>query len=87
MGKLWPDIECWLGSIVDFQEFQTSIAKNPYIFVIFQGGGGGRLDPPMVFEYLWTIDKNLSINIMGVQKESIFLTHYDIVLNLLNYSN
>ena len=35
----------------------------------------------MVSEYLCTIDKNLSINIIGVQRESIFLTHYDIVLN------
>ena len=34
-------IECWLGSFVIFQGIRTSIAKKPYIFVIFQGGGGG----------------------------------------------
>ena len=29
-----------------FQGFRTSIAKEPYIFVIFQGGGGtGGPDP------------------------------------------
>ena len=35
-----------------FQEIQDDIAKNPYIFVIFQGGGGGGgadpLDLPMI---------------------------------------
>ena len=32
---------CWLGSSVVFQGIQTSIiAKKPYSFVIFQGGGG-----------------------------------------------
>ena len=55
----WPDIECWLGSFVNFQGIQTSTAKKTYIFVNFQGGGGGGgggggvrhlvplLDPPM----------------------------------------
>ena len=33
----WPNNECWLGSFVIFQGIQTSIAKKPYIFVIFQG--------------------------------------------------
>ena len=59
----WPNIECWLGSLVIFQGIQTSVAKKPYIFVIFQGswGGGGGvrtpcslLDPPMT--YINTID-------------------------------
>ena len=36
----WPNKECWLGSFVIFQGFRTSIAKKPYIFVIFQGGAG-----------------------------------------------
>ena len=33
----WPNIECWL---VIFQGIRTSIAKKPYIFVIFQVGSG-----------------------------------------------
>ena len=41
----WPNIECWLGSFVIFQRIQTSIAKKPYIFVIFQGWGGGSRPP------------------------------------------
>ena len=35
-----PKIEYWLGSFEIFQGIWTSIAKRPYIFVIFQGGGG-----------------------------------------------
>ena len=44
MAFRWPNIECWLGSFVIFQGIRTSFAKKPYIFVIFQmgGGGGGR---------------------------------------------
>ena len=34
-----PDIECWLGSFVIFLVISTSIAKEPYSFVIFQGVG------------------------------------------------
>ena len=34
----WPNIECWLGSFVIFQGIRTSIAKKPYIVVIFQVG-------------------------------------------------
>ena len=34
-------IKCWLGSFVIFQGIRTSIAKKPYISVIFQWGGGG----------------------------------------------
>ena len=33
-------MECWLGGFVIFQGIPTSIAKEPYIFIIFQGGGG-----------------------------------------------
>ena len=35
---MMANIECWLGSFVIFQGIRTSIAKKPYIFVIFQGG-------------------------------------------------
>ena len=38
-----PNIECWFGSFVIFQGIRTSVAKKPYIFVIFQGGGS---EPP-----------------------------------------
>ena len=45
--RWWPSIGCWIGSFVIFQGFRTSIAMKPYIFVIFQGGGGsGPLSPP-----------------------------------------
>ena len=39
VGRWWPITECWLGSFVVLQGIQTSIAKRPYIFVIFQGSG------------------------------------------------
>ena len=45
--RCWPNIECWLGSLVIFQGIRTSIAKKPYIFVIFRGGGGGGSGPPV----------------------------------------
>ena len=45
--RCWPNIECWLGGFVIFQGIRTSIAKKPYIFVIFfRGGGSGPLYPP-----------------------------------------
>ena len=55
-GRWWPNIKCWLGSFVIFQGVRTSIARKPYIFVIFQGGGGSGppvphptlLDPHMI---------------------------------------
>ena len=37
----------WLGSFVIFYVVGTSIAKKPYVFVIYQGGGGG-LDPQLL---------------------------------------
>ena len=37
-GRWWPTIECWLGSFVVLQGIRTSIAKEPFIFVIFHGG-------------------------------------------------
>ena len=43
--RCWPYIECWLGTFVIFKGIRASIAKNPYIFVIFQGGGGGLKKP------------------------------------------
>ena len=39
---LWLNIEWWLGSFVIF------IAKKPYIFVIFSGGGGGQTPCPLL---------------------------------------
>ena len=32
--RCWPNIECWLGSFLSFQEIQTNIARKAYIFVI-----------------------------------------------------
>ena len=42
-GRCWTYIECWLGSFVIFQGIRTSIAKKPYIFVIFSEG----YEPPV----------------------------------------
>ena len=42
-GRLWPDTECLLVSLLVLQEIRTNDAKKPSIIVIFQGGGG--LDP------------------------------------------
>ena len=36
-GRLWPKIECCLGSFVIFQGIRASVAKESYSFVIFQG--------------------------------------------------
>ena len=36
----WPNIECWLGSIVIFQWILASIAKKPYIFCFFREDPG-----------------------------------------------
>ena len=47
----WPNIKCWLGSFVIFQRIRTSIAKKPYIFVIFQVGSGPPDTPPP--PHLW----------------------------------
>ena len=33
--RYWPNIECCLGSFVNFQGFQTSIAMEPCSFVVF----------------------------------------------------
>ena len=46
-----PTLNAGFGSFVIFQGIRTSIAKKPYNFVIFQGGGGpgplSPFDPPM----------------------------------------
>ena len=41
------DIECRFCSLAIFQGIKTSIAKGPYIFMIFQVGGGGGSGPPV----------------------------------------
>ena len=38
-------MECWLGSFVVFQGILTSVAKEPYIFLIFPGGSGPPVPP------------------------------------------
>ena len=43
------NIECWLGSFVIFVNFlgiKTNIAKKPYTFCYFSGGGGGGPETP-----------------------------------------
>ena len=41
--RRWPNIEFWLGSFVIFSGSGPILLGNP-IFMIFQGGGGGK-DP------------------------------------------
>ena len=38
MAFSWLADDGWLGGFVIFQGIPNSIAKKPYIFVIFQGG-------------------------------------------------
>ena len=45
-GHWWPNIESLLGSCVILQGIRTSMAKKPYIFVIFQGRSGPPVPPP-----------------------------------------
>ena len=60
------------GSFVVFQRIRTSIAKKPYSFVIFRGGGGGP-DPmggTLIFSYKRRLGpffgvKFLNFNIFG----------------------
>ena len=42
---MMANIECWLGSFVIFQGIWTSIAKKPFIFVIFQRGSRPPVPP------------------------------------------
>ena len=47
-GRIWPNIECCLGSFVITQGQPDCIAKELYSFMIFQWEGGGcGLDPRM----------------------------------------
>ena len=64
-GRWWPNIKCWLRSFVVYSGNPTSIAKKPYIFVIFQGGGVSGppvppLDPLMTLH--WELDKMFLIH-------------------------
>ena len=49
-----PNNECRLGSFVIFQGTRTSIAKEPYSFVIFQGGGPDPLSPLWIHAWIFT---------------------------------
>ena len=44
--RLWPNIECWLGSFTNFKGVRTSIAKKPLYFCDFRGGDPDSLSPP-----------------------------------------
>ena len=44
-GRSVHKIKCWLDRFVIFQGIWTSIAKKPYIFVIFQRGFGPPAPP------------------------------------------
>ena len=67
-GPGWPHIECWLGSFVIFQGIWTSIAKKPFIFVIFQGWGG----PDPLSSPLW-----MSTCILICPSQSEHVVHVD----------
>ena len=56
----WPTLNAGFAAAI-FQGTRTRIARKPYIFVIFQGGGGPDLDPHMQFHdilVLTTCDKD-----------------------------
>ena len=61
--------ECWLGGFVIFQGIRTCIAKKPFIFVIFQGGGGGSGPPVPLWIRAWISN----INMLFVFINSCFL--------------
>ena len=52
--RWWPNIEFWLGSFVIFQGIWTNIAKKPYIFLWFFGGGGRIPSPPPHWIRAWS---------------------------------
>ena len=64
VGRWWPNIECWLSIFVIFQGIRTSIAKKPYIFVIFQGGPDPLSPPPSgsAHEHVATIFSRNCVN-------------------------
>ena len=72
-GRWWPDIKFWLGSFVIFQGAGTSIAKKPYMFVIFQGVWTPcpPLDPPM----------NFTPNLVGVELLHIMVWYFNCFKN------
>ena len=45
MCRSWHNIECWLGSFVNFQGTWTSIARKPYILWFFSGGPDDQCCP------------------------------------------
>ena len=77
--RWWPNIECWLGSFVIFQGIWPSIAKKPYLFVIFQGGPD-PLSPPLG-PHMVLLDNALSIIISCAGSYCIFTTLRTIGLN------
>ena len=61
------------GQLCGFQGIQTSIAKKPYIFVIFQGGGGGLTPVPPLDSNMFTqIERVFStVTVISVDSSSI----------------
>ena len=60
--RLWPNIECWLGSFVVFQGIRTSIGKKSYIFVIpppLRTCDSPRIPSPDDFSVVTTFDSGL----------------------------
>ena len=63
--RWWPNV----GRFVIFQGIQTIIPKKSYIFVIFQWGGGGGLDPlsPLwIGAWVWVFIFNHTLCIRAV---------------------
>ena len=63
------------GQLCGFQGIQTSIAKKPYIFVIFQGVGGGGVRtpvPPLDLNMFTQIERLFStVTVISVDSSSI----------------
>ena len=68
-GRWWPDIECWLGSFV----IRTSIAKKPYIFVIFHGGSRPPVPPLPQSNDVFSIEKYAILYVNWLRAEHTIL--------------
>ena len=89
-GRWWPNIECWLCSFVIFQGIQTSIAKKPYIFVIFQVEGSGPPAPSgsahVSLHCIWRLRQNFGLQICWVRQHIIcFLLSFPHMQSALKY--
>ena len=75
-GRWWPNTECWLVSFAVLQGIQTNIAKKPYIFVIFQGGGGSQPPVPPLWICTWIVGTHRTLTHSFTHSLSCILNLY-----------